>query len=203
MIKIPADRELWFISDLHLNHKNICRGTSSWDGGGPRDFDTLEDMNAKIIESINLAVGENDILIHCGDVLFGPQKPLRLTHLVKDKINCNNIYHIKGNHDDWMDKYPNDMMCIFPHGVYDYLEIRYGKQLMCCFHYPMKVWKESHKGSWAITGHSHGSLPYEDHERGIDVGWDIHKRPLNFREIKEIMDKKVWEKVDHHDENTN
>lgn len=49
-------RNIWFTSDTHFGHKNICRGETRWatidkDTGmkipsqNTRDFETLEEMN--------------------------------------------------------------------------------------------------------------------------------------------------------------
>ena len=42
--------DLWFTSDTHYSHKNICRGVSNWDSGY-RDFDSLDEMNDAIIKN--------------------------------------------------------------------------------------------------------------------------------------------------------
>ena len=70
MIKIDKDFKggVWVFSDPHYNHKNICRGTTNWqmpDGSVPigqtRDFQTLEKMNATIVNNINENVMQDDI----------------------------------------------------------------------------------------------------------------------------------------------
>lgn len=89
---------IYFSSDFHGYHANICRGTSSWDdkNNNCRDFDTIEEMNQAIIESINSVVGEDDILYHLGDWSFGGWE--NIWHLRK-QIKCKNIIQICGNHD--------------------------------------------------------------------------------------------------------
>ena len=83
MIKIEADSkgrfpDVWIFSDQHYNHKNICRGITNWrtkDDEVPisqtRDFDTLDKMNAAIVNNINETVMQDDILICLGDWSFG------------------------------------------------------------------------------------------------------------------------------------
>ena len=69
---------IWITSDTHFGHAGICRGTTHWrtlDADGNkivpldvvRDFDTVEEMNERMIENINNCVGENDTLFHMGD----------------------------------------------------------------------------------------------------------------------------------------
>ena len=48
---------IWFSSDFHYHHKNICSGTSKWgDESRTRPFETLEDMDNTIVEHINKKV---------------------------------------------------------------------------------------------------------------------------------------------------
>lgn len=196
----------YVISDLHINHTNLCKGISKWDDtGGCRDFDSLEDMNNAIFSSINSKVKKSDTLIVIGDILFGDKTKLPT---VLESIKCKNIWLIRGNHDDFLDnpRYRHHKELFVK--VLDYMELTFnrksgGKKKCVAFHYPMKVWNGSHKGFYALTGHSHGSLPYEDYELGLDMGWDVWKEPLSLHEIDEILSKKKWEQVDHHGPNTN
>ena len=38
------------------------------------------------------------------------------------------------------------------------------------FHYSCEVWSESHRGSWLLYAHSHGSLPDNLNAKKIDIG---------------------------------
>ena len=78
MLKIPNDRKVWVTSDTHYSHTNICRGITNWrlpNGDVPekqtRPFETLDKMNASIVNNINEVVGQDDVLIHFGDWSFG------------------------------------------------------------------------------------------------------------------------------------
>ena len=192
----------YFVSDLHINHKNICRGTSTWKNGF-RNLDTLESMNYTIFKSINDIVKEDDYLFHGGDFMFGDKS---LFESFRKQINCKNIIHFFGNHDKWMRKQMNRIQ---PHFMWmgDYSEFycinKYGhKKLVCMGHYPIKSWNEMHHNSYMISGHVHGNLPYSENEKGLDVGWDNFNRPLNFYEIDEILSKRVFKPIDHHNKET-
>lgn len=88
---------LFFTSDTHFGHKNICRGTSQWeDKSRCRNFDTVEEMNGFIINGINSTVGVDDVLYHLGDFSFGNKE---FAKDARDMINCKNIILVKGNHD--------------------------------------------------------------------------------------------------------
>jgi len=46
--------------------------------------------------------------------------------------------------------------------------------------------------------------PEDKRMKQLDCGWDLHKKPLDFKEIMSIMDKKGREFLpDHHDRETN
>jgi calcineurin-like phosphoesterase family protein len=103
---------------------------------------------------------------------------------------------------------------LFRH-VSPYMEISVEKQMIVLCHYAMRVWNLCHRGSWMLYGHSHGSLdypsaqnPYELYFKTMDVGVDSiyslfgEYRPINFFEVKAIMDNKKVNTIDHHDENT-
>lgn len=198
-------KNCYFSSDLHLNHKNLCFPTSSWPDKdkSTRKFLSLDEMNEVIIDSINIEVPENGIFFILGDILFGYKG--KLPYWV-DRINCKEIHYIMGNHCDFI-RNSIEYQNLFT-SCQDYLEIfcsgKTGKYTKCClFHYPIKVWRDNGKFSYALTGHSHGSLPYTDTELGLDVGWDVWHRPLNFLEIEEILSKRTFQAKDHHSIKTN
>ena len=88
---------IWFTSDTHYGHKNICRGVSDWNNlEGTRDFQTISEMNDKIVENINSVVERDDILYHLGDWSFGG--PINICKF-RERINCENLYIVPGNHD--------------------------------------------------------------------------------------------------------
>ena len=63
-LKLNQNQRVFFTSDTHYNHTNICEGVSNW---GPesykRQFQTLDQMNAVLVNNINTFVQPNDILI--------------------------------------------------------------------------------------------------------------------------------------------
>lgn len=197
---IEADK-LFLTSDLHINHANYCKGVSSWDDKSScREFPTIEEMNDIIIANINSKVPEDAILLHLGDFIFGDKS--RCQEL-RDRINCQIIHHIYGNHDDWMrDK---DMSSVFA-SCQDYLKfyIKYGKkkQQVIASHYGMRVWDTSHKGSWLLFGHSHSTLPMCG--KSMDVGLDTNNMfPYSAEELRSIMDSQPIHIADHHNSKTN
>jgi len=98
----------FFTSDTHFHHKNIVAGTSEWDDKREcRDFDTLEEHNAKLVQNINALVKPNDILYHLGDWSFGGVE--RIWEFRK-QLHCKNIHLILGNHDHHIENNKNIVM---------------------------------------------------------------------------------------------
>lgn len=130
MLKLKTkDQGIYFCSDTHWSHANICRGTSTWkdfeDGGShqaTRDFDTVEEMNAAILKGINDTVKADDILFFLGDWSF---KNIDQVWDLRKQINCKNIHFIFGNHDEKIVE--NRSYEIGPEGFYDYIRL-YGHQ---------------------------------------------------------------------------
>ena len=196
---MKIDKEnLWVSSDFHFGHKNIVKGVSEWgDPSRCRDFSTVEEMNEAIIESINSTVPADGILFHLGDWSFGGYENIeKFRRLIK----CKNIYHCYGNHDHHIQRNPLTLQPLFKECFY-YKEIYVGKKLAVLSHYAFRVWNRSHKGSYHLYGHSHGSLPPIG--RSLDVGWDVWKRPLAWSEIEIILNKQPVHFVDHHSAETN
>ena len=99
-MKIVLDKgqKLFFTSDTHYSHANICSATTSWVGADnlTRKFKSLDQMNDTLVNNINQVVGENDILIHLGDWSFGGFESIKTFY---DRLICKNIHLILGNHD--------------------------------------------------------------------------------------------------------
>lgn len=85
--------KIWLIADTHFNHQMLIDR-----GFRPTDFQD------RIIQNWKEMVGENDIIIHLGDVIFKRQSELFgiLTNLPGIKIL------VKGNHDNKSDEWYRD-----------------------------------------------------------------------------------------------
>lgn len=241
------DQDIFFMSDPHFGHKNICKATSSWsDTTECRDFISVEAMDSYIIDQINRLVGEDDILFVLGDWSFGGEDNIWKSRI---RINCKNIHFIIGNHDHHIERgivfkgakreepygkiipgkpiggeYPDYVSVDAPDmfsSISHYKRISIDGQEIVMSHFPMIAWDRSHKGSWMLHGHSHGTLftdaatqwagsdYWYKTSKILDVGVDsIFKifgeyKPLKFQEIRKIMNKREVIFNDHHDQNTN
>lgn len=187
---------IWFSADQHFSHKNIIIYCE-------RPFSSIEEMNFELIKNINSIIMPNDEFYTLGDFCFGPmddKKYIEGLKQLREQINCQNIHLIFGNHD--RPRLIDDYKKLFSSVNY-YKELKYNKRHIVLCHYAMKVWNRSHHGSWMLYGHSHGTLPDDSNNLSIDVGIDCHNySPLNFDHINEIMSKKSFKPVDHHNRKT-
>lgn len=214
-ITLQQGQQLFFTSDTHYNHKNICRGVSDWrlqDGSVPveqtRDFQTLEHMNSTMVGNINATVGQNDILIHLGDWSFGGFESIKE---FRDRIVCKNIYLLYGNHDHHIENNRQDIQDIFTDtSQYQMLTVYNhkgeNKLEFILMHYPLTSWHDMNKGRFHLFGHVH--LPTNKKlmgGRSMDVGVDGNNlTPYNMNEIvKKLSGRPVQANrlpFDHHEE---
>jgi|10_taG_2_1085330.scaffolds.fasta_scaffold04714_8 calcineurin-like phosphoesterase family protein len=154
-------------------------------------------MNNTLVNNINSVVKNKDVLWHLGDWAFGPKS---LFHTYRERINCEDIRLIYGNHDKYIRKTP-ELRDMFT-ACYDYKEIRMGKTLVCMMHYPLGSWNEIGRGSINLFGHTHNSYS-RTIGRQMDVGVDRHNFfPLNLEDLVDKMKKQDIVTVDHHDDET-
>lgn len=169
-------------SDIHYNHKNICKGVSVWsDKNQCRDFDTVANMNEHIINNINAIVKKDDALIIGGDLAFAGEQSI--PELIYN-INCVNLFCVYGNHDHNLHKYANNFIML-DHILY----LQVGMYKFVVSHYPMMAWHEQNNGSIMLHGHLHGHKDaylqsYTDMFRIMDIGIDTND--YNVYDVKEI-----------------
>lgn len=191
---------IWFTSDTHHSHKNICIGVSDWDDKEKscRNFQTLEEMNELIVNNINKYVKADDILYHLGDWSFGGIENILE---FRKQIKCKNIYLVPGNHDHHIKK--NKLL---PQKEYDiniyaydcFLEVLPEltkividkKEVILC-HFPLEEWENMDRGSIMLHGHCHHTKDnsfMNIYCKRKDVGIDNPEfRPYSWNEIKEEM----------------
>lgn len=191
---------IFFTSDTHYAHKNICIGVSKWDDKEKscRNFQTLEEMNELIVNNINKYVKEDDILYHLGDWSFGG---INNIWEFRKQIKCKNIYLVPGNHDHRIKK--NKLLPqkeydinIYAHDCFlgvlpELTKIKIDKQEIILSHFPLEEWENMDRGSIHLHGHCHHTKDYTDlnmYAKRMDVGMDWEEfRPYSWNEIKEEM----------------
>lgn len=210
-ILLNKGQKVWFTSDTHYNHANICKGTTQWDRGGEnhfRDFDTLNQMNAVLVNNINAVVGQDDILIHLGDWSFGGFDSIAE---FRNRIVCQNIHLVLGNHDHHIAKNRDGIADIFS-SVHQYLDLsikwpdgsgKHVGQQFVCMHFPIASWDGLGKGVPHLHGHVH-LPPNRRVGRGkvMDVGVDGNNlSPISMSDVVRILEKQPIDGFldkDHH-----
>jgi len=142
----------YYISDLHLFHKNVTRVGKDFDD---RPFDNLKEMHSIVKDKWNAKVTNGDTVYILGDLAMrGTQEDLIafVSTLKGHKVM------VKGNHDDIKDlryKQLFDEICDYKE-ISDTLDGKNVKLVLC--HYPILMWKDQHRGSILLYGHVHNSI---------------------------------------------
>jgi len=178
-LRLSPEVEVFFLSDLHLNHQKHLEFDKSRQG-----FTDIDLFNEAIIDSINQTVREEDHLFLLGDIIFG-NIPMSISEFFT-RINCKNIYLIIGNHDKRGRMLEVKRLKLISNLLY--LRVFYGQELTMFFlcHYPMIDWYKKHYGSFHIHGHTHRNLLESDPElyeknRIFDASGIL--KPISLKEI--------------------
>jgi calcineurin-like phosphoesterase family protein len=209
---LEKEQRLFFTSDTHYNHANICSATTKWDvnDGYARLFDSLDHMNDTLVNNINNKVGENDILIHLGDWSFGG---FEMIEQFRSRIVCKNIHLVLGNHDHHIERNKEGIQSLFS-SVQNYLKLEVRKPVsktmmerfnFVCMHYPIASWHDMNQGVIHLHGHVH--LPSHlkiANGKAMDVGVDGNNlEPVSLGQIHMIMKDQPIKKLalpkDHHE----
>jgi len=151
-------------------------------------------MTEHILFNINKFVAYDDILINLGDFVF---KNHKLIPKMRDRIVCNHVHHIVGNHDNNIEKYAEKF-----DSLSDIMELNYHGHMFILCHYAMRVWHQMHKGCYHLYGHSHDGLdkhPNQPWGKSMDVGIDSafrlvgQYRPFNIKEVMHFLSSRKQE----------
>ena len=154
-------QRLWFTSDTHYNHANICSATTKWtDPVTCREFKTLEHMNAHLVGNINECVGQDDILFHLGDWSFGGFEQIQK---FREQIVCKNVHIVTGNHDHHIENNRENCQSLFS-SVNKYVELNVkwnvgtnlqNEATFVLMHFPIASWNNMARGTIHLHGHVH------------------------------------------------
>lgn len=132
---------IWIIADTHFYHENIKRYQ-----------DRPDVFNEQLISNWNRVVAYDDVVIHLGDVIFGPDQDKKLTSLMATlpgkKILC------RGNHDNksavWYMEHGFDFACDY----YVYNDIAFSHAPLTPLP-PQALVPDERLVNWNIHGHFH------------------------------------------------
>lgn len=182
-----------FVSDLHIGHKKICEYTNR------KKVVSQEDHDIWIEHIWNEQVDSNTTVFNLGDFVFNCKNQEKFDSVVS-RLNGKHIL-FKANHDN--------RKVIAASGLVWHEAKGYNVEGQYVFmsHYPHIVWDKSHKGSWMLHGHCHGSLR-GDWGKLVDVGLDSaynilgEHRFFTMDDLRQIMSEREIMFHDHHTERT-
>ena len=211
---------IWLTSDAHFYHGNILKHSrnnllNEIELSCLRNKekfkvsdDSVQKMNSLLIDNINRFVKHEDELMHLGDFLVfyakkGTFKELYRTRFkeITDRINCKNVFHIKGNHDFF------DLLDNVQSKDVEMLSTKHGKLWLS--HYAHSVWPDMNKNVGHCYGHSHSNAEEKldslfSQRKSIDVGFDNafrlfgEYRPFSIKEVFEMFNNRKGFSLDHH-----
>lgn len=209
-LNLNKGQRLFFTSDTHYNHANICSATTKWNNPVTcREFKTLEHMNSHLVGNINEVVGQDDILFHLGDWSFGGFEQIEK---FREQIVCKNVHLITGNHDHHIENNHEGCQNLFS-SVNKYLNliVKYnvgtplmGEARFALMHFPLASWDNMARGAIHLHGHVHFNPNMRLQEgKMMDVGVDGNMLyPIDMSEVLSIMGNRPIKslfKFDHHE----
>ena len=153
--------QTFFTSDTHFDDEFAIQYFN-------RPFQSVDEMNAVMVERWNHVVTNDDSVYHLGD--FTPGDLSQFTKWVS-QLN-GNIKILPGNMDRlWLPDFViSPKVQVIPPLISLAFE-KLGKveqpQVIVLCHYSMQVWERSQHGSWHLFGHTHGKL------KGIGKSFDV------------------------------
>lgn len=198
-INVSDGKNVFFISDFHLFHKNVVKFDNRpfVDKNGEPD---MLGMNKTIIKNWNDTVKQNDIVFYLGDLVFGRKEwANQVIHALNGEI-----HYIMGNHDMYDDIKSLGRFKT----ISDYIDLNILGDVQspnlhfCLMHYPVYSWNRAHHGSYMIHGHCHMSLSekeFHQDKRIYDVGcngWNY--TPVGYCKIVELGKNINYKNNNHH-----
>lgn len=182
--------EIFFTSDLHLNHDKEFLYT-------PRGFSSIDEHDNAIICNWNSDITNNDIIHVCGDITMGADYESSLEKL--SSLNGKLILY-RGNHDTDMkwERYATlSNVEVRPNYYADIIKL--GKWSLLLSHRPtimgdFQCIKHGHK-SFNLHGHTHSKDKFEFLQFCCyNVALDAHNnRPVNWSVVQEDLRFKMQE----------
>jgi len=152
----------FFTSDEHYGHHNIIEFCK-------RPFRDIFEMREALIAAHNAKVGRGDITYHLGDIFW---KTMSVDEAIYIMGRLNGQHKlVMGNHEELIEASPELRAKFLEVADVIYLEKTVNLPKMYMHHYACRVWRNSHKGSYHLYGHSHAALP-EAMTLSFDCGVD-------------------------------
>lgn len=138
---VNADK-LYFSSDSHFGHFNICKYCH-------RPFESRSQMDSDLIVNWNSVVPEDGVVVHCGDFMLPHKTSDKEYKKIWDKLNFKTLVLCRGNHDRIdCGTYVYDDKTVF---VVDIAKIEVEGIDIMASHYPMLAYPADYQ----VFGHIH------------------------------------------------
>lgn len=186
MLQIPHDFSgtIWFSSDFHFDDTALLTPVWTTPAGKQRPFSAIEHMNNCILENINAAVQEDDILFFLGD--FWTWDLETIAHH-RANIRCKTIHCFVGNIDTHFASYGTIFTSVMQ---YDQVVFEKYATTAVLFHYPLMVRDKVYAGRIHLHGHTHNRIPNPPGKM-MDIGVDTNAfQPYRLEEIIDRMKSK-------------
>lgn len=158
----------FYISDLHLNHKNVTAEGKNFDN---RPFQTLEEMHEKIKKNWNARITNSDTVYILGDAIWKlTDEMIGLFSQLKGKKVL-----VKGNHDQINDIRYKQLFT----EICDYKEVPDNvngiNRMVVLSHFPILMWNGQHRGWIHLYGHVHNSQDEGIYQDALKMLDDFYK----------------------------
>ena len=186
-LNIEDPDKLFFCSDSHYGHYNICKYCH-------RPFQSRSEMDQTLIKNWNAVVPEDGIVVHCGDFMLPHNEDIKEYNKYLNQLH-GRVLLLRGNHDraslDWVsDKLiaVRDQAMIVVDGVKIFAQ-----------HYPCAAFN----GDYHVYGHIHtladgtcygidGDVTKVMRKNTYDVGVDQNGyTPVSYWQLCDIFRKKM------------
>lgn len=206
-IEVKDPDKLFFTSDTHWGHFNICKYCH-------RPFESRSDMDKTLIENWNSVVPKDAIVVHCGDFMLPHKTGFKEYWKYIEQLNFNELYLCRGNHDriniGSYDQFHPDVYPSIAHKrfegipkvyVNDIVKINVEGISILASHYPMLAYPTDYQ----IFGHIHtladgtcygidGDVNHRLRKTQYDVGVDQNGyKPVSYWDWVDIMRNKAKE----------
>ena len=138
-LKVADPDKLFFTSDTHLGHFNICKYCH-------RPFQSRSEMDQTLIANWNSVVPEDGIVVHCGDFMLPHDNNIKEYMKYLNKLN-GRVLLIRGNHDIIELLTSNEKLI----SVQDKAVVEVEGVKIYCEHYPCAAFN----GDYHAYGHVH------------------------------------------------
>jgi calcineurin-like phosphoesterase family protein len=193
-LEIDENQKLWFISDLHFNHRKLTQlDENKFEIARP--FNTIEEMNNTIFSNWQNTVKPEDIVIFAGDLIMNTPMSKIVEEVNKWFFPLNGFkIWLKGNHDGMIIK--NLIKRNFSFNDIslhrNYLYFKYKNKDIFIQHYEYQNFDEYSKKldiekTLFVHGHTHSNekVSYIGNRKLHNVCFEARINPVSFEELIE------------------